>query len=70
MAAKRSYTACDVCEEQFEYPCRFKRHLATDRHNMFSEALDMNTGQGSEDLTIDLTGSAPDSVHLDSNSDH
>ena len=72
MAAKRPRSDpelfCDVCEEQFEYPCRFKRHLATHRHKMFSEALEMNVVQESVDLTI-----APDpypSEHQDPDPDN
>lgn len=54
MAAKRNDPElfCEVCEEQFDYPCRLRRHLATDRHKMFSEALEINRGLESEDLII------------------
>ena len=61
MAARDPELFCDLCEEQFEYPCRFKRHLATDRHKMFSGTLEINVDQESEDTNFSISPPAPQS---------
>ena len=41
-------TKCEACKEQFDYPCRLKRHLETKKHKFQLKLLESSSIQQSK----------------------
>lgn len=52
--SKMKRTRCDVCSEEFDYPCRLQRHMQTKKHKFLLELVDSS---GSEQVLHDSVSS-------------
>ena len=42
---KMKRTRCEVCSEEFDYPCRLQRHMQTKKHKFLLELVDSSSEQ-------------------------